>query len=680
MKMMIRMTEKIQKLLAYLRSEEYIKGRTSIPADITHRIKGKARKDIPLQIMLGVLEEEVPRIFENDRFGFNRYHGKDFFVFYDEAGKPISYDRWRNGNTTPDMASVMKRGFADILREIEEREQTANSEAKAFYAEVKTAICAAADCAAAYRKEAERAGVTDLYNALTQIPMQPARSFYEACVFIKFIHFTLRCADVEHIGLGRFDQYMLPYFEADLACGVSEEELFETLEEFFISLNYDSDIYGNVQAGDNGQTMMLGGYDKDGTDRFNRLSELCLKASTELCLIEPKINIRVNSTTPMERFELCTQLTKKGLGFPQYANDDVVIPGLIELGYGDDAYDYVTAACWEFIIPGKGKEIVNIGAIPFAVAVEKAVFGHLAECEKFEDIWPFVDEAVEEKFKEIDDYNNRKNNHEPSPYMSVFVADCIKRGKDFSLGGAVYNNFGLHGHSISVGADSLAAIKKAVFEEKVCTAEELIEAMKADFVGFEELQKYLKACPKMGTNDDYVDSIAVYMMERAAKQINGRPNCRGGIYRIGTGTANGYVGLWTGALPNGDNKGSGYGANYSPAITTKFESPTDVIKSFTKPDLKKLINGGPLTLELHDSVFDSEEGIKKVAALVKTFIDLGGHQLQLNSINRDTLLAAQKDPDKYKSLIVRVWGWSGYFVQLDKMYQNHVIRRTEYTL
>lgn len=674
------MTEKIQKLLANLRSEEYKSGRTDIPVDITARLYGGEKKAVPLQLMLGVLEEEVPRIFDNDRFGFNRYHGKDYFVFRDQKGDPVDYGRWRNGNTTPDMASVMRRGFADILREIEELEQTADEEALAFYAEVRRAIAAAENCAAAYRREAKRVGAADLYTALTQIPTYPARSFYEACVFIKFIHFTLRCADVEHIGLGRFDQYMLPYFEADLAKGVSEEELFETLEEFFISLNYDSDIYGNVQAGDNGQTLMLGGYDKDGTDRFNRLSELCLKASTELCLIEPKINIRVNSTTPIERFELCTELTKKGLGFPQYANDDIVIPGLLALSYGEDAYDYVTAACWEFIIPGKGKEIVNVGAIPFAVAVEKAVLGHLAECEKFEDIWPFVDEAVEEKFQDIDNYNKEKNNHEPSPYMSVFVADCIKRGRDFSLGGAIYNNFGLHGHSISVGADSLAAVKKAVFEEKVCTAEELTEAMNADFVGFEELRKYLLACPKMGTNDDYVDSIAAHMMERAAKQINGRPNPRGGIYRLGTGTANGYVGLWTGALPNGDKKGSGYGANYSPAITTKFESPTDVIKSFTKPDLKKLINGGPLTLELHDSVFESEEGISKVAALVKTFIDLGGHQLQLNSINRDTLLAAQKEPEKYKSLIVRVWGWSGYFVQLDKIYQDHVIKRTEYTI
>ncbi len=674
------MTKKIEKLLKYLRSEEYKTGRNNTPVDITSRIKDKERKDIPLQLMIGVLAEEQPRIFENDRFGFNRYRGKNSFVFYDEEGRVVKYDRWRNGNTTPDVASVMKRGFADVIREIGEREQTADEGSKAFYAQVRAAIKCAADIAEVYRDEAKRKGSTDLYNALSQIPMYPARSFYEACVFIKFVHFTLRAADVEHIGLGRFDQYMLPYFEEDISKGVTEEELFETLEEFFISLNYDSDIYGNVQAGDNGQTMMLGGYDKDGTDRFNRLSELCLKASTELCLIEPKINIRVNSATPIERFELCTKLTEKGLGFPQYANDDIVIPGLKKLGYGDDSYDYVTAACWEFIIPNKGKEIVNIGQIPFAVAVEKAVCGHLTECEKFEDIWTFIDAAIEEKFKEIDDYNNRKNNHEPSPYMSVFVGDCIKRGKDFSLGGAVYNNFGLHGHSISVGADSLAAIKKAVFEEKVCTAEELIAAMKADFVGFEELRKYLKACPKMGTDDDYVDSIAVYMMERAAKQINGRPNCRGGIYRLGTGTANGYVGDWTGALPNGDNKGDGYGANYSPAITTGFKSPTDVIKSFTKPDLTELVNGGPLTLELHDSVFGREDGIKKVAALVKTFIDMGGHQLQLNSINRDTLLAAQKEPEKYMSLIVRVWGWSGYFVQLDKIFQDHIIKRTEYTV
>ena len=672
------MTDRVKSLLKNLRAEEYKKGRMENPTDITDLIRGKNEYDRAVAILVGALAEEKPRIFENDRFGFNRYHGKDFFMFRDENGNRDPYDRWKNGNTTPDYTRGMSRGFAPIIKETEEKLKTAEGEAAEFYASVITALNAVLSFCEVYREEAKRVGCTDLYSALSQIPYGAPRSFYEACVFLKLINFTLRLADVEHIGLGRFDQYMLPYFEADLKRGKTEEELFETLEEFFISMNYDSDILGNVQAGDNGQTLMLGGYDKDGTDRFNRLSELCLKASTELCLIEPKINIRVNSTTPMERFELCTELTKKGLGFPQYSNDDIVIPGLKKLGYGDDAYDYVTAACWEFIIPGKGKEIVNIGCISYHVALELAVLNHLTDCEKFEDIYQYVDEAFEINFRRIDDYNNEKNHHIPSPYMSVFVADCLERGKDFSRGGAIYNNFGVHGPGLAVGANGLAAIKKGIFEEKRFTAEELIAAMKADFEGYEELRQYLKSCPQMGNNDDYVDSIAVKLSELAAKRINHRPNCRGGIYRMGTGTANGYIGLWTGALPTGDKKGIILGANYSPALETKIESPTTVIQSFTKPKLEDTVNGGPLTLELHDSTFSTEEGIKKVAALVKTFVDLGGHQLQLNSINRETLLDAKKHPEKHKGLIVRVWGWSGYFVELSEVYQDHVIKRTEY--
>lgn len=676
------MTERIEKLLNTLRSGEYKKTRTDIEIDISRKVEGVGEYEFNILRLTESLKEEAPQIFEGDRFGFNRYHSKIYpVVIRNEKGEELPYHCWANGNMSPDVASVMKRGMGAILKEAKEKLASAEGETADFFSAVVMAIESVLNFAEAYRTEAKRVGCKELYTALSWIPYYPARNFYEACVFLKMVNMTLRLSNVNHIGFGRFDQYMLPYFEEDLKSGKTEEELFETLEEFFISLNFDSDIYGVVQAGDSGQTIMLGGYDKDGTDRFNRLSELCIKASTELCLIEPKINVRVNSTTPMERFELCTRLTEKGLGFPQYSNDDVVIPGLKKLGYGDDSYDYVTAACWEFIVQGKGNEIVNCGSVKFQCAVERAVLSHLCDCEAFEDIYKYFDEEIENEFQRIDAHM-RKNpeRYRVSSYLSIFTDDCMGRGKDCRRGGAKYVNFGVHGTGISVAADSLAAVKKAVFEDKVCTAEELVRAMKADFSGFEELQKYLKACPKMGNNDDFVDSIAVKIMDMAGKRVNGRPNWRGGIYRLGTGTANGYRWADTGAMPNGDNKDAGLGANYSPAITTRIKSPTTVIQSFTKPDMTNAINGGPLTLELHDSAFTAEDGIKKVAALVKTFIDLGGHQLQLNSINRDTLLDAQKNPEQYKGLIVRVWGWSGYFVELDKGYQDHVIKRTEYTV
>ena len=183
----------------------------------------------------------------------------------------------------------------------------------------------------------------------------------------------------------------------------------------------------------------------------------------------------------------------------------------------------------------------------------------------------------------------------------------------------------------------------------------------------------------MGNNIDYVDQIASRLLRDFAISLKGKVNDRSGIFRAGTGSAMYF--LWHArdipATPDGRKKGEGLAANYSPSLFSRCKGPVSIIKSFTKPDLKLTINGGPLTLELQDTVFRSKESMYKVAMLVKSFVDLGGHELQLNSVNRETLLDAQKHPEYYHNLIVRVWGWSGYFVELDKEYQDHIIQRME---
>lgn len=229
----------------------------------------------------------------------------------------------------------------------------------------------------------------------------------------------------------------------------------------------------------------------------------------------------------------------------------------------------------------------------------------------------------------------------------------------------------------------LAAIKKYVFEEKSVEKAELIKAIDENFENTPELLHKLRyETPKLGNNDDFVDSIATELLDTFGNALKGKINCRGGIFRAGTGSAMYY--LWhaneIGASADGRREKEPFGTNYSVSLFAKVKGPVSVIASMTKQHFENAMNGGPLTLEFHQSIFADDDGIEKVGLLVKNFIDRGGHQLQLNTVNLDKMLDAQKHPENYRQLVVRIWGWSAYFVELDKEYQDHVISRQAYTV
>ncbi|MBQ7320810.1 MAG: pyruvate formate-lyase [Clostridia bacterium] len=526
-----------------------------------------------------------------------------------------------------------------------------------------------------YRAEAERMGKQELAAVLTRVPRYGATSFYEALQFFRILHYFLWLEGDYHNTTGRFDQYMFPYLKADMDKGLyTRETALAMVEDFFLSFNKDSDLYVGVQQGDNGQSMVLGGRTADGSDGFNLLSELCLIASRNLLMIDPKINLRVSKDTPLEVFELGSELTRAGLGFPQYSNDDVVIEGLIKLGYApEDACNYVVAACWEFIVPAVGADIANIGALSFPRVIDTCLHRDLAHSATYGD---FMEAVRAEIRAECDRICGGIQNlwFVPSPLMNLLIDGGIYNG-------AKYNNFGIHGSGVATAADSLAAIEKYVYNEKSVTPAALIEAVDSDFEKHADLLPLLRyEAPKMGNNDDAADSKAVDLLDTFADALQGRTNCRGGIYRAGTGTAMYY--LWhaaeIGASPDGRRRGEPFGTNFSPSLFANVQGPISVIKSFTKPHMERTINGGPLTLEFASSMFDSADSIHKVATLVKAFVELGGHQLQLNAVNTETLKAAQADPDRYRQLVVRIWGWSAYFVELDREYQDHVLRRQQY--
>ncbi len=583
-------------------------------------------------------------------------------------------------NLTADFGPAIHDGLGARLGAIDARlakcREEGDAEGVEFLENARLSVLAVLDLAERYRAEAEKRGLSEIADTLSRVPYFGARTFHEALQSLRILHYAMWCEGEYHCGLGRIDQYLLPYYYADIAAGrLDEDGALELVEEFFIACNRDSDLYIGVQQGDNGQSVMLGGLSRDGTPAFNALSRLCLKACGELKLVDPKINLRVDKTTPLEVFEAGTELTKEGLGFPQYANDDVVIPALQRWGYElEDARDYSVAACWEFLVPGCGMDINNIDAVSMPSCLDAVM---RAGADSFESLKADLKaeinrrcDALQKKYAHVEIF--------PGPFVSILTVGCIEKARDICKG-AKYNNFGIHGTGIAVAVDSLAAVRELVFDRKLVTMAELVKLMDTDFAGRPDILAAARTAPKMGNADKSVDDLAVWLIDAWAACLAGRKNDRGGIYRPGTGSAMYYI--WhANELPasaDGRLKGHPFSANYAPSLDVPVKGPLSVIRSFTEPDLGKVCNGGPLTIEVHDSAFREADGVEKVAQLVKFFVDRGGHQLQINSINRETLVDAQAHPERHAHLIVRVWGWSGYFIELDKPFQDQIIKRVE---
>ena len=712
------MTERIKSLLERTFDKEQKKFRRDVDWKplltrfVAEGTSDEARARIGLEEML---KAEAPAFMEGERLAFLRTVREIPDLHSDEemdARRAQGVAFGEKGvvfNLTADFGPTIRDGLDARLNEISARLQMAKAahdvDGIEFLENAALSVKAVLDLADRYRAAAEMNGFKEIAATLAQVPHKGARTFHEALQALRILHYAMWCEGEYHCGLGRVDQYLYPYYAADIKAGrLTDETALEELEEFFIACNRDSDLYIGVQQGDNGQSVMLGGVTRDGRAAFNALSRLCLKACGELKLVDPKINLRVDKTTPLETYELGTELTAKGLGFPQYANDDVVIPALERWGYEtEDARDYSVAACWEFLIPGCGMDINNIDAVSFVGALDTAL-RILTKCARDEVVGlPDRSEPegpqgsargreaavsygdVEAEFlAEIQrraDALVKKYRHVeilPGPFVSVISTGCIENARDICKG-AKYNNFGIHGTGIAVAVDSLASVRELVFEKRMVSLPELVKLLDTDFAGRPDILAAAKAAPKMGNADPKVDEIAKRVIDFWGHAFDGKRNDRGGVFRPGTGSAMYYI--WhtrdVPASADGRLKGEPLSANWAPALDVPVKGPISVVRSFTEPDLGLVCNGGPLTIEIHDSAFLMPDGVEKVAQLVRFFIARGGHQMQINTINRETLLDAQKHPERHRHLIVRVWGWSGYFIELDKPFQDQIIKRIE---
>ncbi|MBQ9739645.1 MAG: pyruvate formate lyase family protein, partial [Kiritimatiellae bacterium] len=463
--------------------------------------KGLSALERSVERLLFVLGMEKPVVFEGERIAFMRTVPVLPELFTPEEIAEMKRAHWLHEqgevcNINVDYTMLMNVGFdakrAQLLNLAKKHKENGETEKAAYLLSQERILAAVQALTDAYAQEARRVGNETVAKTLSHVPAKPPRNLVEALQMFRILHYVMWCGHNYHNTVGRFDQYMYPYFLADMKAGVyTEETALELIEEFFLSFNRDSDLYTGMQQGDNGQSLVLGGLNQDGTDSYNLLSQLCLKASLELRLIDPKINLRVNKNTPLETYILGTELTKQGLGFPQYSNDDIVIPALLRWGYApEDAYNYVVAACWEFIVPGRAMDIPNIEAVSFARAVSETTTAHLANCATYTEFVEHVREniceqigAIEEKVRNLFVF--------PAPFMSLMSEDCVETAKDVSLG-AKYNNYGLQGTGVATAADSLEAIDRYVFGDRSVSPERMVACVENDFAGEEELLTKLR--------------------------------------------------------------------------------------------------------------------------------------------------------------------------------------------
>ncbi len=643
-------------------------------------------------------EAEHPVIFSDERIVFTRttpsvppIYGKEDWQ-RKTSGRTL-HELGPISNICADWEMVLTQGLLERKRvALESRARLfSDAECVEFLDCAVETIDAVLGLAERYAQEAHKIGRADVGEILERVPGLPPRTFHEALQSLRLLHSVVWMSGHYHVGLGRIDQYLWPYLKGDLLDGrLTIPEAEELLAEFFISLNKDSDLYPGVQQGDNGQTIMLGGTKRDGTSAVNDLTSMSLRVALYTSLIDPKINLRITPDSDLSLLTLATQLTRKGLGFPQYSNDSVVIASLVANGYDlEDARDYTVAACWEFILPGKGMEVVNIGAVSMPLAVDQAIRSGLAVGDSFHGVLARTSKNIGEQVRVL----VKSYSHlllPPAPYYSVLMDGCLETGRDLSKG-LKYNNFGIHGAASSSAADALSAVRLHLYQRKDIEAHELIDALNVNFEGHEELQgKLLRASPKTG-DDPEATEILVKLFDffaQACEKVG--ENGRGGHIRGGSGSAMYYVWLAKGkpdgcsgaplaATADGRKAGEYFSANLAPSPQAQVRGPLSVLETFSHINYSRICNGGPITLELSDSVFADEDGLTKCAMLVRTFAQVGCQQLQLNTVNLDTLIDAQKHPERHRNLIVRVWGWSGYFCELGPEYQEHIIARHIYS-
>ncbi len=475
--------------------------------------------------------------------------------------------------------------------------------------------------------------------------------------------------------IGRFDQWMYPFYKRDMEEGrITKEEAQELLECLWIKLNH---FAGN---NDSLRNIALAGQTRDGEDACNELTYMCLEASAKLMLPEPKLNVRFFHGSPRRLLVECCRVLAKGANIMSIFNDEVVVPAMSRLGIPmEDVRDYCNDGCSELIMGGRGTISFHVhdSLMPLRETVLQAEHYNY---ETFDSVMA----NFKSRLTRFMPKGSRGDQAITFPYFAASIEDCLEKASPM---GARYSIWGSILAQVGNSADGLAAIKKLIFEDKTLTWGELVSAIKADYDGYEPIRRMiLNRSPKYGNDIDYVDDIAKEITEYFCDGVHERgqnSQGRGGKWAAGLMCFGMQVKKDLPATPDGRRQGDLTASSFSPSVGMDRSGPTAVLKSIGKVDLTRASHGSVLDMALHTSVIRGEEGFEKFLNLVDSFLKMPcTATLQMNVIDRDTLLSARANPQspEYKTLIVRVWGFSAVFVELDPVLQDHVISRTEHVM
>jgi len=580
-----------------------------------------------------------------------------------------------------------------------------------------------ADLAEAQAKDAapERAAeLLEMARILRKVPYGPAGTFQEAVQSLWLVHLVLQIESNGHsLSYGRMDQYLYPYYKADLEAGrVTEDSACELMTNLWLKTFTINKIrsWSHTQFSAGSplyQNVTVGGQTTDHRDAVNPMSYLILRSVAQTRLPQPNLTVRYHAGLSDDFMNEAIEVVKLGFGMPAFNNDEIIIPSFIARGVKEeDAYNYSAIGCVETAVPGKwGYRCTGMSFLNFPksllIAMNNGVdpqsgtkliegVGHFRDMKSYEDLEHAWDVIIRDFTRHSAIIENACDmvleEDVPDVLCSALCEDCIGRGLTLKEGGAIYDFISGLQVGIANLADSLAAIKKLVFEEHRLTTEELWHALETDFAGEggERIrQMLLNDAPKYGNDDDYVDQLVVDAYDVYIDEVKKYPNTRfgrgpiGGIRYAGTSSISANVGQGRGTLatPDGRHAGEPLAEGCSPSHAMDRHGPTAVFKSVSKLPTQEITGGVLLNQKVTPTLMSKEENKVKLIALLRTFFNaLHGYHVQYNVVSRETMLDAQVHPEDHRDLIVRVAGYSAFFNVLSRQTQDDIIARTEQTL